>query len=1022
MNFRKKVFRFILLCLFISSGYIQTSIIQGNSKIIFSGNNTLSKEVAKINESLKSALTAGDTSKSRQIISILLQKIGTGSISDSVLSESYYFTGIYHLFTKNFNESIRYLNLCISIKEGHAEYDKRYAKALYNLGVAYLSIGDFKKHEEFSSKSLEIEKRIHGVTSPVLASTYLSLIIAYIELQEYDKAIAYSNIALTIANTKPDSVPPGITADLYLNLGVCYGRLADYSKAKIYLDKAESLYKKWILNPDDNFINLMNNSAVTYGALGFRTESEKYYEKVIEIAIKNNSPLAYNIINSYSILLGENGNTKKGEMLLSEALSRSRNTFESNPRTYIEVLLNYANYLRSFRIDNKKSLECYKECLEYLQKNNNDPNLKSAVFIGYSLSLDEAGMQQKALETIQSLLTSYNNTIADRESLVNPAIEEIRPDRKSLNILTTKYRILWDLYKKTADLKTLQAASNTSELIVSLIEKIRIYISEDDSRLILGDRYRDSYLNAIHDFNLLYTKTSDPHFLEKAFEYAEKSKAAGLLASTRELKATQLNLPYNVGEYEKKLQMEISLLNARIAEESGYDKLDTTLILRWKENLFKTTRSRDSLISVFEKQYPGYYSIKYNTHVADLNDIRKMLGRNGNYINYVLSDSILYTFIVNKRNRELLALRVDSSFLSDIRKFRRLLSMPLPTDNASQNFKEFRNTGYKLYKILIDPVRSYLISEKLLISPDNILSNLPFETLPVNPNSEDANNYRELSYLMNSFDISYIYSATFLAESVNNEHSSSNKLIAFAPDYPKPIDIQSVLMSRQSEMGVLNDLPFARQEAKYVTEITGGTLFENNDARESVFKAESGKYDIIHLAMHTLLNDKDPMRSTLIFSHINDSLEDGYLKTFEIYGIPLKAKMVVLSSCNTGSGLLLSGEGILSLARGFIYSGSQSVIMSMWEIEDKSGTEIVEAFYKNLKKGYSKSVALRKARMVFLNNADMLRSHPYFWSALVIYGDNSPLYSSAKLKIAIIAAVIIFLLSFGLYFWKRKYS
>ena len=109
--------------------------------------------------------------------------------------------------------------------------------------------------------------------------------------------------------------------------------------------------------------------------------------------------------------------------------------------------------------------------------------------------------------------------------------------------------------------------------------------------------------------------------------------------------------------------------------------------------------------------------------------------------------------------------------------------------------------------------------------------------------------------------------------------------------------------------------------------------------------------------------------------------------------------MVVLSSCNTGTGQFYSGEGILSLARGFIYSGSQSVVMSMWEIEDKSGTEIVEMFYNNLIKGYSKSVALRKARMLFLKNADQLRSHPYFWSALVVYGNNTPLYYSRSLKI-----------------------
>jgi CHAT domain-containing protein len=282
--------------------------------------------------------------------------------------------------------------------------------------------------------------------------------------------------------------------------------------------------------------------------------------------------------------------------------------------------------------------------------------------------------------------------------------------------------------------------------------------------------------------------------------------------------------------------------------------------------------------------------------------------------------------------------------------------------------------------------------------------------------------YRDLKYLMNSYDISYTYSATFMAESVKKDYSRINKLIAFAPDYREPIDIQSVLMSRQAGTGVLNDLPFARQEAKYVSDITGGTLFANSAAKESVYKKESGKYDIIHLAMHTLLNDKDPMNSTLIFSQGNDSPEDGFLKTYEIYGIPLKAKMVVLSSCNTGTGLLYSGEGILSLARGFIYSGSESVVMSMWEIEDKSGTEIVEMFYKNLKKGYPKSVALKKARIAFLENADQLRSHPYFWAALVVYGDNSPLYYSSRLKLTIITIIAVLLFSVGFYFWKRKYS
>jgi CHAT domain-containing protein/Tfp pilus assembly protein PilF len=985
-----------------------------------------SKEVVQLNESLKSSLvkvlSGEDTTQSRHLIEKIIQKINSGSISDSVLSESYYLIGIYYLLTKSFIESIRYLDLCIAYKVKNGEYDERYARALYNIGLTYLNLGDFKKHEEYSSKALEAEKKINGESNPVLANIYLSLGSAYIELQEYEKALNYLNTALIISSSKPDSVSHEIAADLYESMGVCYSRLADFSKAKIYLDKSESLYKQFNLKISDNYINLMNSSAITYGALKLTAEAGEYYKKVIPIAIANNSPMAYNIINSYSIFLANNGDLRRGEELLIDALVRAKARSKLSPRSYIEVLINYANYLREYNIDNKKSLKCFGKCLEYIQMNDQDLSLRTSVYLGYSLSLDEAGEQGKALGIIQNLLVSDLEDLKNKGNYINPDIDNIKPDRISLKILNTKYRILWDIYKKTDDKRALEAASNTSELIVSMIEKVRINISEDNSRLILGDRYRDSYLNAIRDFNLLYKRINDTHFLEKAFEYSEKSKVAGLLTSTRELKATQLNIPSGIGEYEKKLQADISLFNARLAEETAREIPNSMLINKWKENLLEATRSRDSLVLIFEKQYPVYYAIKYNTKVSELKDIPKIFGHAGNYINYILSDTVLYTFVANKRYQRLITTTVDSSFFSDIRKFRSLLSMPLPSDNASQKFKEFKLVGYRLYKTLIDPIRSYLISNKLIISPDNILSYLPFETIPTTGDSQKNIMYSDLKYLMNSYDISYTYSATFMAESVKKDYNRINKLIAFAPDYREPIDIQSVLMSRQAGTGVLNDLPFARQEAKYVSDITGGTLFANSAAKESVYKRESGKYDIIHLAMHTLLNDKDPMNSTLIFSQGNDSPEDGFLKTYEVYGIPLKAKMVVLSSCNTGTGLLYSGEGILSLARGFIYSGSESVVMSMWEIEDKSGTEIVEMFYKYLKKGYPKSVALKKARIAFLENADQLRSHPYFWAALVVYGDNSPLYYSSRLKIAIITIIAFLLFSAGFYFWKRKYS
>ena len=77
-----------------------------------------------------------------------------------------------------------------------------------------------------------------------------------------------------------------------------------------------------------------------------------------------------------------------------------------------------------------------------------------------------------------------------------------------------------------------------------MLEKVRINISEEDSRLILGDRYRDSYLNAIRDFNLLYHLTGDQVYLEDAFEFSEKSKVAGLLTATRELNAVTVQYSF----------------------------------------------------------------------------------------------------------------------------------------------------------------------------------------------------------------------------------------------------------------------------------------------------------------------------------------------------------------------------------------------------------------------------------------------------------------------------------------------
>jgi len=677
--------------------------------------------------------------------------------------------------------------------------------------------------------------------------------------------------------------------------------------------------------------------------------------------------------------------------------------------------------MSDFTNDTEKTLAIYDTLLTYIGSHETDMVMRAQILTGYSKMLFKTGDDRRALVIIRDLLSGYEEGHSSSDILSNPSIDSITVDRSSLRLLQLKYDILWKMYKETDNLMVLEKAAETGELIISLIDKIRINITEEESRLVLGDNYRVTYLNAIRDFELCYRKTSAFHYLEKAFEYAEKSKVAGLLAATRQMKAVQFHIPDNLAEKEKSLQREIGFYNSRISIENEKERPDQTMLAVWNKNLLAAVTARDALFLTFEKDYPEYFTLKYNNNVPHINEVPSILGKKYNYINYVVAGSKLYIFVVNNRFQELLTIDTDSSFMKNLSGFRAHLSDPSRSEAARTGFMDYQAIAYNLYSTLVVPLKKYLSSDNLVISTDNILSYLPFETFITSTYADSDILYRKLDYLMNDYNISYIYSATFMNENSLKRGYGKNNLVAFAPSYSKSMNIDSLIEFRQAGKFLL-DLPYARREAEYVAGISGGKLYLNDEAREDIFKSTAGKYSIIHLAMHTVVNDESPMNSAMIFAHESDSINDGLLHTYEVYGIPLRAKMVVLSSCNTGTGPLSSGEGILSLARGFLYSGSQSVVMSLWQIEDKSGTDIIKMFYDNLKKGMTKSIALRRARHEYLKKSSQLRSHPYFWSALVVYGDNSAVYFPWRIAAGILLALLALSILLFNYFRKRRYS
>jgi CHAT domain-containing protein len=166
-------------------------------------------------------------------------------------------------------------------------------------------------------------------------------------------------------------------------------------------------------------------------------------------------------------------------------------------------------------------------------------------------------------------------------------------------------------------------------------------------------------------------------------------------------------------------------------------------------------------------------------------------------------------------------------------------------------------------------------------------------------------------------------------------------------------------------------------------------LLLGDAATESAFKSSAGNYRVIHLATHSRWNRLNPLLSGLEFEPSGG--HDGRLEVHEILGLRLDASIVTLSACETalGSDVLGSvpaGDDFVGLTRAFLHAGSDAVLASLWEVDDRSTLELMRAFYARLSAN-GPAAALAAAQRSMLASGDPALSHPYNWGAFVLVGE-----------------------------------
>lgn len=326
--------------------------------------------------------------------------------------------------------------------------------------------------------------------------------------------------------------------------------------------------------------------------------------------------------------------------------------------------------------------------------------------------------------------------------------------------------------------------------------------------------------------------------------------------------------------------------------------------------------------------------------------------------------------------------------------------------------------AYSLYQQIVQPLLPDLEGkERVIIVPDAELNYLPFEALVSNRASSKG---EAPHYLLEAYAISYAYSATLLRNALETRSGSQeNSLLAMAPfakDGPTGITANPTAFRAD---------PFAPLYAsRSEVEQLGGTVYLAAKATKERFQQTANAYGIIHLATHAKADNEQPLNSYIAFYPTQADSVAGYcLYAQEIYNMRLSdLKLVILSACETGSGQLVRGEGLMSLARAFAYAGCPNIVTTLWKADDRATADITTRMHRYLKAGEPKDVALQKAKLDYLRTqTDPRKKVPYYWANFVFIGDASPLYSNYT-WLWWAGGGLLVLLALGYFGWARRHK
>lgn len=916
----------------------------------------------------------------------------------SNLGLAYYTLGQRTDAVANFNEV---LSIARAIGDRNLE-----AEMLNNLGTIYNMMGQNQKALESLNQSLVIVRELKLPEGE--ASILNNLASIYKERGEFDIALEYAEKSAIIHRETGNRRGE---ANSYNSIGAIYDDLGDPQKALNYYRQSLDIHQK-TGNVRSQAVTL-NNIGVIYSKLGDKERALDTYLQVLSLVRESGNKVGEaRTLSNIGAIYKTRGEGQKALEYLEQSLAMQRTAKDLLGEA---ITLTEMGTVYSSLGDRAKAVELYTKALEISR--NIEARHQEAII------LQQMGKVSVSQNETDRALEYFNQAL-----LINQKIAEAYNEAG----------VLADIARVEYERGVYEKAQTHIEEVLKIIEDYRAEIVSPD--------LRDSYLAATQNYYKLYIdvlmrlykQNPSAGYDAKALQVSEQERARSLIETLAESRSRiRQGVDLQLLKREQDLQKQINKKEnqrMQLSNRKGTENQLKTVESELKSllNQYKEIRSQIRALS------PRYAAFT-EPQPLSLQEIQKMLDSETILLEYSLGKEKSYVWAVTQNSLKAYELTEGKSIEAAARRAYELVierNREIENETAEQMQARFEKAELEfpialkdLSEIILSPVAAQLGKKRLLVVAEGALQYIPFNALSL-PTTKTASigrktvkeNYQPL--ILNH-EVIILPSASTLAV-LRRKNAEQNKTLNSVAVFADPVfskndlrvaqsiarlngktkiekvglatkltELADAKLKRSAEdsgIGEFRRLRFSRREAdQIVSLVPQASSLEAVDFaadKNSVTNKKLNRFQILHFATHGLLDSKNPELSGIVLSLVDEegNPQDGFLRLHEIYNLQLDADLVVLSACQTALGKDVKGEGLIGLTRGFMYAGADSVIASLWKIEDRASAEIMERFYRAVFKGKQKPAAALRTAQIEMWRQPQWRN-PYYWAAFTIQGE-----------------------------------